>query len=618
MPYRTGLELWALRVAASGDRLAFKHRKGGAWIGLTWAESDAIAREIAAGLVSLGLRPGDRVCILAQTRLEWFLSDVAVMMAGAVSVPVYPSSTSEQAAFIVKDSGARVVVCEDAAQLEKILPLLASGDLRAVYVEPGEVKLERADGRGRAVVSVADAVGAAPPGTSAAILGFDDLRRAGRGLLQSGPGELERRSAALRPGDPFTIIYTSGTTGVPKGVVLTHANFAAAIASACRALTLTEHDLQYHWLTLAHVLGREVAWAPVHVGAPTAFTEGVLKIKDNLVDVRPTFMVGVPRVFEKFHSAVRSGMRQATGRKRKLVDWAVAVGQARSQAVREGRAPGPWLELKHRVADKLVFAKLRGRLGLDRCRFLISGGAPLAPEIAEFFHAVGLLVLEGYGLTETMGAAFVNRVERHRFGTVGPALDVIECKIADDGEILMRGPSVFATYYKNPAATAEAIDGEGWFHSGDIGQLEDGFLRITDRKKDLIVTAGGKKVAPQALETAIKARCAALSQVMVYGDRRPYCVALVTLTEEAVKRYGGGDGAQAASSPELRALVQAELDALNATLPGYEQVKRFTILPADFSEAAGDLTPSLKVKRKVVVDRNRALIDGLYGGVRGR
>jgi long-chain acyl-CoA synthetase len=250
---------------------------------------------------------------------------------------------------------------------------------------------------------------------------------------------------------------------------------------------------------------------------------------------------------------------------------------------------------------------LRAKLGLDRCRFLISGGAPLSAEIAEFFHGVGLLVLEGYGLTETMAAAFVNTVDKYRFGTVGPAIDVVECKIAADGEILLRGPSVFRRYRGNPAATAEAVDGEGWFHSGDIGVLEDGFLRITDRKKDLIVTAGGKKIAPQMLENALKVRSPHISQVMVYGDKRPYLVALVTLTEEAAKRFGGAD------SPEARATLQKDFDAVNAKLASYESIKSFTILPTDFTEAGGELTPSMKIKRKVIVDRFRSQIDQLYG-----
>jgi long-chain acyl-CoA synthetase len=275
-----------------------------------------------------------------------------------------------------------------------------------------------------------------------------------------------------------------------------------------------------------------------------------------------------------------------------------------------------WLAFRHRLADKLVFSKLRAKLGLDRCRFLVSGGAPLAAEIAEFFHSVGLLVCEGYGLTETMAAAYLNTLTRYRFGTVGPALDVVETQIAPDGEILMRGPSVFRQYYNNAAATAEAVQPDGWFHSGDIGHLEDGFLRITDRKKDLIVTANGKKVAPQPLENALKARSPLVSQVVVYGDKRSYCVALVTLSEEAQKKYGNGSaaGKVVINSPELEAALRKDVDALNATVAPHESIKKFAVLASDFTEAAGEMTPSLKIKRKVVVDKYRSVIDSLYQG----
>jgi long-chain acyl-CoA synthetase len=291
------------------------------------------------------------------------------------------------------------------------------------------------------------------------------------------------------------------------------------------------------------------------------------------------------------------------------------VGKAASARRRAGRSLGPWLGLRHAIAEKLVFSKVRERLGLDKCRFLVSGGAPLSPEIAEFFHAVGLLILEGYGLTETVAAAFFNRMDDYRFGTVGPALDVVQVKIADDGEILMRGPSVFRQYYNNPQATAEAVEPDGWFHSGDIGVIEDGFLRITDRKKDLIVTAGGKKVAPQPIENAIKVQSPLVSQALVYGDKRPYCVALLTLSEEAMKRFAAG-GKPPGDSAELQALLKKDFEQINAKLASWETIKRFAVLANDFTEAGGELTPSLKVKRKVVIERYQSAIDGLYAGGR--
>jgi long-chain acyl-CoA synthetase len=344
-----------------------------------------------------------------------------------------------------------------------------------------------------------------------------------------------------------------------------------------------------------------------------AFAESLARIKYDLAEVRPTFMAGVPRIFEKLYAAVQAGTQQGSRAKRSLVHWAFDVAARYSASVRAGRPIPVGLRSAHAMADKLVLSKLRKRLGLDRCRFLISGGAPLAAEIAEFFHGVGLLILEGYGLTETTAAAFVNRWDRYRFGSVGPAIDVVSAKLATDGEILLRGPSVFASYHGNPEATAEAFDAEGWFRTGDIGVMEDGFLRIVDRKKDIIITTGGKNVAPQKLENALKAHCPLVSQVVVFGDKHAYCVALITPSEPAAREFGHGDLAQAAASPGLRQAIEKAVADINATLASYETIKAFAILPADFSEAAGELTPSLKVKRDVVASKFAQVVAGLYG-----
>jgi long-chain acyl-CoA synthetase len=554
------------------------------------------------------------VALVSQTRFEWMLCDIATLIAGAVTVPVYASSTADQCGYIVRNSNARAVFVEDAAQLEKLVPLLLTGaDLYLVRLS-GDAQLERPDGQGRTTVRLDDVLARLPREAARRVLSLDELRKLGHSWLEdaSKRAQIERRRSSARPEDTFTIIYTSGTTGEPKGVVLTHGNLVSACASACRALDLKPEGVHYLWVPLAHVVGREVAWACIFVGMPTVFSEGLTRIKDNLLEVRPAFMAGVPRVYEKFHAAVQAGLRQGSPLRRALIGWAFRTGDRHAREIRAGRRPGPWLSRKHWLADRLVLAKLRAKLGLDRCRLLISGGAPLSAEIAEFFHAAGLLILEGYGLTETMAAAFLNRFERYRFGTVGLAIDIIECQIAPDGEVLLRGPSVFKRYHDNPTATSEAIDAQGWFHTGDIGQLEDGFLRITDRKKDLIVLAGGKKVAPQMLENSLKARCPLLSQVLVFGDRRPYCVALLTLTEEAIQQYGGGDATRAAGNPALVSLVKKEVDALNASLASFETIKQFSILGEDFTEANGQLTPSLKVKRKEAVTRHRTQIEGLY------
>jgi long-chain acyl-CoA synthetase len=359
-------------------------------------------------------------------------------------------------------------------------------------------------------------------------------------------------------------------------------------------------------------LGREVEWAPIIVGCEIAFAESMAVIKYDLMEVRPTFMAGVPRIFEKLYTAVQAGAQQGNRVKQFLVRWAFGVAARYSVTTRAKKSAPFGLRLRYRLADKLVLAKLRKRLGLDRCRFLISGGAPLSCEIAEFFHSIGLLILEGYGLTETAAAAFVNRWNNFRFGSVGPALDVIEFRLAEDGEIVLRGPSIFASYHGNQEATAEAFDAEGWFATGDIGLVKDGFLHIVDRKKDILITAGGKKVAPQKIENALKAHSSLLSQVVVLGDKRPHCVALVTPSQSAVRQFGSGDAAKAAASPELRASVEKIVAEINATLASYETVKTFAILPADFAELTGELTPSLKVKRDVVVSKFASTIDSLY------
>ena len=564
---------------------------------------DRVAREIAGGLVSLKVGIGEVVCLLAQTRLEWVQCDVGVVFAGAVSVPIYPSSTAEHCATIIRDSGATTVVAENPAQLEKLVPLLAQFQkLRLIHMDDDSSTGGSLD----KVLAAAAKDGQVAPISLAA------LREKGQAWLVDHPEELDRRLGKVGPDQIFTIVYTSGTTGQPKGVVLTHRNMVEAFGGAIRAIDLRDTDTQYLFLPLAHVLGREMEWAPILAGSAVAFSAGQARIKSDLVDVRPTFMAGVPRIFEKLYAAIQTAAGQGPGLKQALLAWAFKVGARRAATLRRGQSPSLNLRMAHALAERLVLSKLRARLGLDRCRFMISGGAPLSAEIAEFFHGIGLLILEGYGLTETVGAAFVNRWNCYRFGTVGPAIDVLEHRIAEDGEILMRGPSVFTKYHNNPGATAEAIDGEGWFHSGDIGQINDGFLAIVDRKKDLIVTAGGKKVAPQMIENALKIHCPWVSQMVVFGDKRPHCVALVTPSENAARKFGDGDLARAAVQPGLRQAVADALAKLNQTLAGYETIKNFAILPVDFSEASGELTPSLKVKREVVQSRFSSVIHSLY------
>jgi long-chain acyl-CoA synthetase len=618
---RTLVEMFQRRVERSRNRHALRHKAHGHWHPTTWGEWDRAAREIAGGLLDLGVQIGDRVALLAQTRLEWPLCDAGALLAGAIVVPIYPSSTPEQCEHILRDSGSSLVIAEDPHQLEKLLEIKSGlAQVQGVVLLAERAELDRADQQGRTAVNLADVLPPSSPGREW-VVSMADLRQRGRALLDRSPGRLAEIAAALDPDQAATIIYTSGTTGQPKGVVLTHANLVFECAAVEELLGLGEEDEQLLFLPLAHSFARSVMWAAVAIGASSAIAESLAKVVPNLGETRPTFLTAVPRVLEKAYARIQANF-EAKRKKpltRRLIDWAIARGRERSARLRKGeRANG----LAIRLADRLVFAKVRDVFG-GRLKFIVSGGAPLAPEIAEFFHLAGLTVLEGYGLTENCGAATCNRIEQVRFGSVGPPIPGVEVRIAEDGEILLRGGNVMKGYYNDPAATAAVLDG-GWFHTGDVGHVDgEGHLRITDRKKDLIVTAGGKNVAPQNLENELKALCPLVSQVVVIGDRRKYLVALVTLNEETARDWAAngrlagaasaaGDLAALSRHPAVVRAVQADLDRLNRKLPSYETIKRFAILPVDFSQESGELTPSLKVKRKVCIERYSAEIERLY------
>ena len=571
MHARHAIDLFTHRIGASGKRVATRHKLDGTWRTMTWNDLDRAAREIAGGLRSLGVEPGDRVCLLANTRWEWIACDVGILMAGAVTVPIYQSSLPEQVDYIVADSGAKLVVVEDPSQHAKV------SKARTIMVNG------RLDG----------------------VLSLADLRAAGAKWLDAHPNALEKGWEAIAPEHIFTIVYTSGTTGPPKGVVLTHKNIAFECRSLEHVLSIDESDEQLLFLPLAHIFARILEWTAISRGCVTAFAEGIPELIGNMKEVRPTFMGAVPRVYEKAYAKIQAGFEE----KRKspagktIIDWALSVGRELSREQQAGRAPGLPLAIQARLANRLVFEKVQATFG-GRLRYFISGGAPLAREIAEFFHATGMLVLEGYGLTETTAATNLNRPNAYKFGTVGQPIPGASVKIASDGEVLMRGDNIMREYYGQPEATREALDAEGWFHSGDIGVIDEaGYLRITDRKKDIIVTAGGKNVAPQNLEGALKASCPYVSQVMVHGDKRPYLVALVTVNDEQLK---------AAGQTDAEPLIRAAVDKLNEQLPSYETIKKYAILPQDFSQEGGELTPTLKVKRKFCSEKYKTVLDGLY------
>jgi long-chain acyl-CoA synthetase len=614
---RTALDVFANRVAATPDEVALRRKEGGTWKSCSWREWDLISREVAGGLASLGFEVGDRAVILSQTRAEWVEVHVGVLMAGGVSVPIYPSNTPSQTEYVITNSGAKIAFVEDPHQLEKLFDPEVRSKLeqveRVVYLSD-VADLERPDAKGRKNPKLDEVLPQAEKGW---VMSFEELREAGSKWLEENQGRLDEIARDLDPSQPFSIIYTSGTTGNPKGVVITHSNIAFECNAVKDLLELGAGDEQLLFLPLAHVFAKVLLWASVQVGASIAFAESIPKLVQNLQEVKPTFMGAVPRVYEKAYAKIQASFEEKRKKPvtRALINWALKKGGERSKA-EQGGQPSDGLSIK--LADKLVFSKVRDTFG-GRIKFFVSGGAPLAREIAEFFHAAGVLVLEGYGLTETTAAHSVNRPDDFAFGTVGPPIPGVETKIADDGEILMRGGHIMKGYYNNPEATAEVLDEDGWFHSGDIGEIDSrGHIRITDRKKDIIVTGGGKNVAPQNIENAFKTRCPLASQIVVIGDKRPYLVALVTLNEEAMVEWARDKGmsyenlAELSKKPEVEAVIRQHVDELNATLPSYETIKRFTILDRDFDQESGELTPTLKVKRKAVSEKFAARIEQLY------
>ena len=563
---RTIAALW--RRAQDRTGAAYLVETDGEWREVSWEEARTAVDELANGLLALGIGKGDAFGILARTTLEWVLFDFALGSIGVIGAGIYPSLPPKDCAYVLDHSDAVGAIVEDDEQLAKV-----------EAERPHLPKL-------RHVLTFAD---------------LDDLRAKGRAYAAANTGALDQARDAIAEGDVFTYIYTSGTTGPPKACMITHRNYYDMVGAVDDVPEFIKPgELVLLYLPLAHNFGRCLHLLSAYVGCTIAFCPDPLRVGEAAQQVKPTVLPSVPRVFEKVHTAVQDSFDEATGVKRRLIDWALRVGRRVSELRRQGKPVPAGLGFQHRLADRLVYSKVKERLG-GRLRLPISGGAPLAKEIAEFFHAIDILIIEGYGQTECTTASNVNMPTRFRFGTVGPAIPGIEVRTAEDGEILVRGPNVFAGYYKDDAATREVVDDDGWLHTGDIGHIEDGFLTITDRKKDIIVTAGGKNVAPQNIENELKAS-KYVSQAVVIGDRRPYLTALITLDEAA----------RGLSDPQ--SLIQEVVDEVNADKASFEQVKRFAILDRDFSAEHDEVTPTLKLKRKVVCRHFADEIEALYAG----
>lgn len=560
---RTIAELWRRGAARDGAVPAYLVRDGAVWREVSWRDAAERVDALANGLLALGIRKGDTLAILGSTKLEWALFDFAAACVGAVTAAIYANSSPKDCHYILEHSEAIGVLVEDDEQLAK---LEGGPQLRHVLT----------------------------------FAGLDELADLGRAHAAEHPLALHEAVAAIREDDVFTYIYTSGTTGPPKACMISHLNYYAmvAVVDELRDFTVAG-DSMVLFLPLAHNFGRLMHLSGPYVGFTIAFCPDPLEIADALLTVKPTVFPSVPRVYEKIHTMVLGQFEAATGVKRRLIDWAVGVGR-RVSALRVAHEPIPaLLAAQHRLASKLVYSRVKERLG-GNLRIGISGGAPLAKEVAEFFHALDVLILEGYGLTECTSAATVNRPDNYRFGTVGPALPGTELRLGEDDELLIRGETVFRGYFKDPEATRAVLDDDGWLRSGDVAAIDaDGFVTITDRKKDILITAGGKNVAPANLENLLKGS-PYVSHAVVIGDRRPYVTALITLEDDARKL------------PDIQKRIQALVDAVNAELSRYEQIKRFRILARDFSTDEGEITLTLKLRRKVVQENFAAEIDALY------
>jgi long-chain acyl-CoA synthetase len=567
-------------------------KKEGIYRGIPSAEVIQSVEALAATLIQCGVQKGDRVGILAENRPEWAYADLAIICAGALTVPIYCTLPAKQIEYIIHDSEMGILFVSSDVQLKKILEIRDT--------TPGLRK-----------IVIFDPIDVLPPDVDS----LDACLKRGTEILKSNANIVKERNAANKPEDVFTIVYTSGTTGEPKGVMLTHSNIISNIEAISTGFCFTPQDRALSFLPLCHILERMAGYYTLlYHGATIAYAESLEQMPKNLAEVQPTVLMSVPRVYEKFYNRITDGIAAKTGFERRLAIWALKIADAYSEAKLANQSPNGVLELKYKIADLLVLKKIRGRLG-GKLRLVVSGGAALPRQLGRFFYGIGLTILEGYGLTETSPVIAVNRPDGFKFGTVGPPVPGVEVKIAADGEILTRGPHIMKGYYNKPKETSEVIDTDGWFHTGDIGEIDaDRFLCITDRKKDLIVTSAGKNIAPQFVENTLKS-CKYVAQIVVVGDKRKFPSALIVPNLDNLKKFANaGKIAESDLLTDRTVLseIQKEIDRLSTNLAPFERVKKIALLPKEFTIESGELTPSLKVKRRVVEKKYKDVIDSLY------
>ena len=600
------VDIFWQRVKDQPESPAIMRKIDGAYRQIIWREHGRIVELIAGGLLNLGVKTGEKIAIISQTRVEWCWADMAILSCGAVTVPVYPTLAQAEVNYLLNHSDAIGIFVENRPQLVKVLAASTlPPNLRFIVLMDGE--LDRVHDKLR-------------------LLSFADILEDGEIYLKTHVDELPDRIKSITPEQLATIVYTSGTTGIPKGAMLLHSNIYTVCKAIAEMEPFTEDDLILSFLPLSHVYERISAELfSVYKGIPVAFAESIDTVPQNMVEVKPTYITGVPRFFEKAYQRIQLEIRHLPKPQQYLIRWAISLGKRAlkyRQSLKNDQSKNTRSIVEHiyenelRVADRLVFSKIRRRFG-GRIRVMLSGAAPLSEEVQGFFETIGMPIMQGYGLTETAAPAFCNVPSTNRFGTVGRALPGVSVKIAEDGEIMLKGPNIFVGYYKNEGATKEAFR-DGWFLTGDIGEVDaDGFLRIKDRKKDIIITAGGKHIAPQYLENMFKGD-ALISHIVVYGDRRKFISALITLNKDGViffaktNQISYGDYNELAKNPLVIAAVSKTIDEKNANLAVFERIKKFTILPNDLSVESDELTPTLKVKRKVVVEKYKEILDGFY------